>query len=252
MIIKVDARETELIKYIQGYLQREPFLNAGLQMEVENLPIGDIILSKSESDLVIIERKSINDLVASIKDGRYKEQSYRLQGSPFPKHNIMYLIEGDARHHKDKQMIYSSMSSIHYFHGFSVTRSFSIDESAYMICNMAYKINKSSNQNGYYCGNDLTKSKEENQENYCSVVKKVKKYNITVDNIGEIMLCQIPGVSSHTAKAIFQNFKSMSELIQSIQENESCLDNIGTVDSKNKFRKISKTTKEKIIQFLKV
>jgi len=256
MFIKVDARETELIKYIQGYLVREPFLNAGLELKIENLPIGDVIIcskdNDKEKDLLIIERKTITDLVASIKDGRYKEQSYRLQGSSFPKHHIIYLMEGDARHHKDKQMIYSAMCSIHYFHGFSTMRSFSIDETAYMLCNMAYKINKSTDQRGYY---EIDLTKTDHQElvvnNYCSVVKKVKKDNITPENIGQIMLCQIPGVSSHIAEAVFQKFKTMSELIRCIQENQGCLDSIGTIDSKNKFRKISKTTKEKMIQFLK-
>jgi len=48
MFIKVDARETELIKYIQGYLVREPFLNAGLELKIENLPIVQRIMIKKK------------------------------------------------------------------------------------------------------------------------------------------------------------------------------------------------------------
>jgi ERCC4-type nuclease len=257
MFIKVDSRETELIKYIKGYLEREPFLNAGLQLIVENLPLGDVIIMKDEEELIIIERKTVNDLVASIKDGRYEEQSYRLQGSKCHNHCIIYLIEGDVRYHKEKQTIYSAMCSIHYYKGFSTMRSFSIDETAYMICNMVYKINKNNNRIGYYCMNQLTKIENNENEgkthenNYSAVVKKVKKENVNAENIGEIMLSQIPGVSFHIAKAIFSEFKTMPKLIQSIQERDNCLDHIGTIDSKNKFRKISKTTKENIIKFLK-
>jgi len=249
MLIKVDMREADLIKYIQGYLARDPFLNEDIQIKIEALPIGDIILCKNDEELLIIERKSINDLMASIKDGRYEEQSYRLDGSTCPNHNIVYLIEGDARNHKDKQTIYSALCSIHYYKGFSTMRAFSLDETAYMICNMAYKINKSQTRVGYYC---LKENKIEKDNNYCSVVKKVKKDNITPENIGEIMLCQIPGVSSTIAKTICNQFKTMSLLIRAIQENDACLDNIGTTDAKNKFRKMSKTTKENIIRFLKV
>ena len=45
------------------------------------LDLGDIIISTNEDEeLMIIERKSLNDLASSIKDGRYAEQSYRLNG----------------------------------------------------------------------------------------------------------------------------------------------------------------------------
>ena len=40
----------------------------------------------------IIERKTLNDLSASILDGRYNEQKYRLKNSPYK--NIYYLFEG--------------------------------------------------------------------------------------------------------------------------------------------------------------
>jgi hypothetical protein len=86
---------------------------------------------------------------------------------------------------------------------------------------------------------------------YCNVIKKSKKENITPENIGEIMLCQIPGVSSSTALAILHEFKTLPNLIKSIQENETCLSNICTTDTKNKSRKISKTTIAKIVEFLK-
>ena len=41
----------------------------------------------------LIERKSLNDLESSIKDGRYNEQSLRLDKYDLANHNIYYLIE---------------------------------------------------------------------------------------------------------------------------------------------------------------
>ena len=35
-------------------------------------------------------------MLSSIKDGRYEEQSYRLNGLSHHNHNIVYLIEGDV------------------------------------------------------------------------------------------------------------------------------------------------------------
>ena len=97
MLIKIDNREQELIAEIQQVLSL--FDTKEIHIKVEMLPLGDIIISDDEdNDLIIIERKSINDLIASIKDGRYEEQSYRLNGLELHNHNIIYLIEGNIHH----------------------------------------------------------------------------------------------------------------------------------------------------------
>lgn len=284
MIIKIDMRENELLRKCQQTLEMVPnFKN--LVIQTENLPLGDIIINDGIVDRLIIERKSLTDLAASIKDGRYEEQSYRLNGIPHHNHNIIYLVEGDLakfntfKERVDKQTLYSAMFSINYFKGFSLIRSNSIEETAMIICNMAHKIGKNKSRNGYYANEILTENDcvaidvsmnedgtindntnnftnsitttSNNAKNYCSVVKKVKKDNITVDNIGEIMLCQIPGISSTTAIAILAQFKTIPNLIKCIQEDETCLDTICTLDSNNKARKISKTAISAIIKFLK-
>jgi ERCC4-type nuclease len=98
-------------------------------------------------------RKSIRDLSSSIKDGRYEEQSYRLNGSPFSNHNIIYLIEGDLnskflfKDRIDKISLYSAMFSLNHYKGFSVLRTFTIDETSLVICNMAYKMRKCDTEN---------------------------------------------------------------------------------------------------------
>lgn len=40
----------------------------------------------------IVERKTADDLAASIMDGRYEEQKYRLKGCGL--NNVIYLVEG--------------------------------------------------------------------------------------------------------------------------------------------------------------
>jgi ERCC4-type nuclease len=237
----------------------------------ENLPIGDIIIADNTDEKIIIERKTLSDLAASIKDGRYTEQSYRLDGISHHNHNIIYLIEGDMskynifKAHMDKETLYSAMFSINYYKGFSVMRSYSIDETALMICNMVYKILKS-DKPPYYINpkpkptTDDTSTEEHQDEpgeeqqdtkNYCKVVKKVKKDNITTENIGEIMLCQIPGVSSVTALAVLAKFTTLPKLIMAIQQDENCLKDISSTNTKGQVRKISKSCIQNIIQFLK-
>ena len=52
-----------------------------------------IIKDDDEKEVIIIERKTINDLSSSIRDSRYYEQSFRLSECNIPNHYIYYLIE---------------------------------------------------------------------------------------------------------------------------------------------------------------
>ena len=274
MLIKVDNREQDLLKQIQNLVL---FIPAFKQLKVETaaLPLGDIIIYDDNVEKLIIERKCLNDLLASIKDGRYEEQSYRLNGLNHPNHNIYYLIEGDvnkANRFKDnnieKLTLYSAMFSLNYYKGFSVMRTLSMEETAIFICNTANKLSKSEKK-AYYenkpqvntVANIITsengeKSLEgveqnlESDKDYISVVKKVKKENITPENIAEIMLCQIPGISSVTAIAIMDKFKTIPNLINEIHQNDNCLKDISYQNSKGQSRKINKTSLANIVKFL--
>ena len=90
MLIKIDNREKELIKLFENSI-----LPPEVSYSIETLNLGDIIIENEGNELVLFERKTLNDLASSIKDKRYIEQSMRLQHyKPFHNHNIIYLIEG--------------------------------------------------------------------------------------------------------------------------------------------------------------
>ena len=149
MKIKIDCREHDLIKQIHKMMEEIPRFK-DIKIEIISLPIGDIIIENSKECLkLLIERKSINDLLSSIKDGRYEEQSYRLASYEHPNHNIIYIIEGDINRPKsflnksnDKQTTHSAILSLNYYKGFSVIRTFSLEETAFFILNSANKIGK--------------------------------------------------------------------------------------------------------------
>lgn len=289
MIIKVDTREPDLLQKLNHLVSSIPnFKN--IIVKSETLPIGDIIICDETEAItglepvekLIIERKSISDLLSSIKDGRYEEQSYRLNGLNHHNHNIIYLVEGDvnknnyfkSRNDNEKLMAYSAMFSLNYYKGFSVFRSFSLEETAMIICNMAYKLEKeASGKKAFYKNNvapqpqpnietNLEKNSEQYDEvqqpnmneqsesDYVNVVKKVKKENITPDNIGAIMLCQIPGISSVTALAIMEQYKNLPNLIKELETNNDCLKDISSTNPKGQTRKINKTSLANIVKFL--
>jgi ERCC4-type nuclease len=287
MFIKIDTREPDLLQHI-NHLQSTIPIFKNLIIKSETLPIGDIIIANGEEEKLIIERKSVSDLLASIKDGRYEEQSYRLNGMNHHNHNIIYLIEGDVSkvnrfkgdNRVEKLTLYSAMFSLNYYKGFSVFRSFSLEETATLICNMAYKIEKElGNKQPYYNNktvlsvaevatvasvseepkanvSEIVKEEgvqvqeEADDKDYIGVVKKVKKDNITADNIDEIMLCQVPGISSVSAIAIIQKFKSLANLIKELEANNDCLNDVSYINTKGQSRKINKTCAINIVKFL--
>lgn len=327
MKLVIDCREKELLKQInQQVLFTPPFKK--IKVTSENLPIGDILIKDdSDNDLLIIERKTIPDLLSSIKDGRYEEQSYRLNGMEHPNHNIMYLIEGDTNNKKyfqkvDKMTFYSSLLSLNYYKGFSVIKTQNLTETAVFICNSLIKIQKNNdlkrqpfyinnivksndtntntntnndendknnnttgdtnndeNDNNFKQDGSLIKmrkdaileidtlSEEEQTEekDYVHVVKKVKKENVTTNNIDEIMLSQIPGISSTISIAIIRKFKSIKNIVETydnfIKEKQcetiskelvckELFNDIFYTNSKGDRRKITKTSVNNLYQYL--
>jgi ERCC4-type nuclease len=204
----------------------------------ERMAIGDIAILRptpaaadnaqdGESLVILFERKTIYDLAASIKDGRYKEQSFRLTNTAaLHNHNIVYIIEGDLAKYDVKRggmsmsAIQSAMVSLMYYKGFSVYRTMNLDETAIFIQNFADKLDTEDGKRTPYYGNTCTGTgagagtinhgeNVEKEEEYCDVaVKKEKRDYITRENIGVIMLSQIPGVSTKIATAIMKKYNN--------------------------------------------
>jgi ERCC4-type nuclease len=178
------------------------------EIRSERLPLGDIILHDSEQqkDIVIFERKTLVDLAASIRDGRYKEQSFRLietaAATGFNIHHIVYIIEGDIAQYDErhtqitKTALQSAMVSLMYYKGFSVIRTMNISETAEFIIHFADKVAKE----GPLAHDISTNAYSE------VAAKKEKRDYITRENIGEIMLSQVPGVSPKIAAAILSKY----------------------------------------------
>lgn len=270
MIIKVDYREAVLLDKINAFLSINKKQN--ITVTSENLPLGDIIICDDQGkEKIIIERKTLQDLAASIRDGRYKEQSFRLNECSMHNHNIVYLIEGNLASYKpfmfgkspvDKYALMSSMVSINYYKGFSLYKSNSLDESAEWLIQVAYKLDKEGG-NAFYMHNNNTQVAttvtDENEEHtladadadkYSTVMKRTKKNNITPENIGEIILNQIPGVSSVVSIVIMEKFKTIKNLIEVLSNDTKALDGFKTVNKDGKSRKISKTSIQNIYTYL--
>lgn len=265
MKLIADNRETEVLRKINTLIATVP-KNKEIKLEIKQLPVGDFIICDDENkELILVERKTISDLLASIKDNRYSEQSLRLNSLPMQNHNIIYLIEGEinttpgfcetqsALTPAEESLIYSTIISLNIYKGFSVIRTFSSLETATFLCNLVLKITKK-NKEFYYNNLNLNfDNQNKNNENneYLNVIKIQKKENITADNINEIMLSQIPGISIITAKSIIKKYKTIYDLIKAVKNNDPELSSLKIGEDENKKRKISKSVLKSLNDYLK-
>jgi len=264
MQILIDERESQLFDACKLLIPENT-----VTLEKRVLHLGDAAIQVESKDIVLFERKSIRDLLASIKDGRYEEQSHRLiHSSQIHTHNILYIVEGmysQTRDSKEKQTVLSAIASLQIFKGFSVLRTCSLNETAETIVSFALKLDRDlkkgkvpmfsisptmKNESYIESLENATIEEAEPAKKYCEVVKKVQKENITPQNVGEIILSQIPGISSTTAIAIMGRFSSFSDFMEKIRADSDALRDMQYIDSSGKSRKISSTVLKNIRIYL--
>lgn len=212
---------------------REHALLARMNAESKQMSIGDISIEKEDQTIILIERKTVADLAASICDGRYQEQQYRLLESTLPPHRIVYLIEGsmDTPTSLPKKNLESALLSL-WFHGFSVMHTCSLDGTVEYLTMLVEKVKK-----------DAT------EKDYISMVKIKKKDKLTPENIDGLMMSQIPGISTVTAKALLDVYGTLYELTMKLKETPSLLDTFTTGEKK---RKLSKKVIESLQLYLHI
>lgn len=201
----IDNREIELIKKLQK----------NHEITVEQLPIGDIIFRQGEEVILVIERKTVKDLKASICDGRGREQKARLLGS-FPKHRIMYLVEGtnldvpitSKISGMPVSTLVGSMINTQLRDNIRVYKTSGLVETTGFLVKMREKLEK-----------DMDKFfKDEEQKvsasKYASTLKKSKKANMTPQVWFIAQLSLIPQVTEKVASEIVAVYPTIGQLIQ--------------------------------------
>ena len=223
----IDNREHKLIALFQ---------KMQFPIEVKALDIGDIIIKASESckksyqdkdqryeSIFIFERKSISDMISSIKDGRYKEQKARLQSMMLNRktHKIFYLLEGDTQclSEKDKKLIYGSWISTQFRDGIEIIRTISVLETIHFLCRLLDRLNKNGHQS-------LT-PKDVSMSN----LNQVEPYNeIKIEN----------NIETNTAPKTTSNLSNDKTNIKSIQIASNQLSDDSAFNTNDKNIKVTK------------
>jgi len=255
----IDTREIKLIECLR---------QISISFEVANLLIGDIILQhtlqmneRMITYEIIIERKCIQDMIASIKDGRYKEQKIRLQAEHIKNNNnnqrqiiIAYILEGtlaDLRLPADKNILLGSIVSSIFRDKIPILRTYSLQETTDLIMRIYERLNKDvkdffniSNTHNITLTpitpitdesisnkqqpnleqpnlEQLQNNKINTNSHYLAVIKKNKKDNMTPTMWNINCLCGIPGVSTNIAIKIAEKYPTLKNLLEAYQ---SCTD----------------------------
>jgi len=200
MNIIIDNREQQLIKLFKEYEKN---------IIIKNLDIGDIIYKLNDDIIYIIERKTFNDLGASIKDGRYKEQKIRLLSNS--NNNIYYIIEGDFNSCTtlNKKALLGSIINMIFRDNIKIIFSYDIKQTYDILLQIKEKyINGKFNQNN-----------QNNQNDYISCIKLNKKKNMDKKTCNIIQLATIPGISKNIAKIIIDKYNTIDNLITEFKLN---------------------------------
>lgn len=235
--IIIDNREAKLLQII---MERDlDFYKDTISIHKEQLDISDIIINYNDQLLFYYERKTVSDFVASIKDGRYKEQKARLLSSNA--NSINYIIEGDSitsiKNKNNQKMITSAYINSIYRDNINILFSNDLNDTATLLLLIATKIidNPSNFINKPTVNTDYI--------DVCKI-KTEKNKNIDKKTCYLLQLSQIPTISKELAKNIYNEYPSLSSLLAALNATD---DKIGLL---TKIDKIGKTKATTIINYL--
>jgi crossover junction endonuclease MUS81 len=281
----LDSREVKLIELIKSKSPND----FKIPYSTENLQIGDIIIKHTLDNItysLIIERKCVTDMIASIKDGRYKEQKIRLLAelANSPNTIITYLLEGsisELRLPQDKTMFNGSIISSTFRDKISIIRTYSLAETLDILIRLHDRFTKDitdfftpkktntqslvqpiqSNQN-----NSIQTTQEQDtsvsdvvdgvNSLYLQSIKKCKKDNLTAVTWNHMCYMNIPGISSNIAIKIAEVYPKLKDLILAYQtldsesEKQNLLANIILTETDKQKRRLGTVISKRVYQYI--
>lgn len=279
----IDYREHNIKDYFDNYDFSKDKNLKNIVYNVENLDLGDILIKKDEKVVLIIERKTLQDLYSSINDGRYKEQKIRLKNN-YNSKQILYIIEDcNVKFIKNKfsnfeSIINGAIINSIFRDDIKLIRTKSVDETILYIKTLMKKVKNNIEFFEYHNASDNLKLKSEVSCNtssnnskdvkiieiksnsvgnsYVDNIKIKKKENNNPKNCNIIMLCQVPGVSTKISKTIFDKYTNLSNLVleynklETLKEKEILLKDYTYPINQNKTRKIGPVLSKRIYEYL--
>lgn len=199
--VEIDHREHQLINLCKDELS--------LDISIVPLDAGDIRLSFNDTILIVIERKTISDLISSIKDGRYRDQKFRLIDN-YEKSKIMYIIEGCIYGESSTDAVKGAIINTLIRDDIKVINLKDVKDTATFIRDIVLRVSKDPNK--YIQGQGFQSTKD--------MVCHSKKSYVTKESYGLNAISQIPGVSKLTAQCLLNHYGSFHNFVMNGQIEE--------------------------------
>ena len=223
-----------------------------INIEYKNLDIGDYLIEKDQDNSIIVERKTIEDYAASIRDGRNREQKKRIK-SIYPNNRILYIVEGDLNKNNksykfNKVAPYTIISSIvntMLRDNIFVMHTSNKEETIFFLEKLYKKLDKQ--------GLSFIDKKSDYTTDIVQTIDKKKNKNIDKETCNLMMLCNIPKVSIKTAERILLNYGDIATLIQDLKNTnaENRIENLQNIPNIGKTnRKLPKDVCNNIVKYL--
>jgi ERCC4-type nuclease len=233
-MLKVDHREGKCKEYFDEHK---------VECTLENLVYGDFqICNKEGQILFIFERKTNADLLASIKDGRYKNQKASLFAA-FKPSQIYYIIEGQVDFKETtvqtKKMLQGAVINMMLRDKIGVFTTKSVEETCSLLLNMFHRVCE-----------EPSKYAIEAQAIHKQEVVETKSSD-DPQKVFKSMLCQLPHLNTTSANELVSQFHSMKDLmvkLHSFPSKEECVAFLNTI--KVNGRKCSKRIVESLVENL--
>eukprot|EP01114_Cavostelium_apophysatum_P000980 TRINITY_DN10848_c0_g1_i1.p1 TRINITY_DN10848_c0_g1~~TRINITY_DN10848_c0_g1_i1.p1 ORF type:complete len:325 (+),score=75.25 TRINITY_DN10848_c0_g1_i1:74-1048(+) len=198
--ITIDHRESRLKELFSGQSN----------VTFKNLDVGDVMFEYNGQLVMIIERKTIGDVIASIRDKRWREQKMRLVGH-YPLDKILYLVEGKHTEGTMNQVQYhGAVLNTIFRDGIKYLRTESTKETEAVLSIIAKKLQ--SKQAADMLGKDPKLLLDNVEDNYLTTIHRRKKLNLTTRVCFRSQLAQIPNIGSAAALAVINKYPSMLQL----------------------------------------
>lgn len=205
-----------IVKLVADVRERWFFEVEGIEEEVESrsLPLGDFVIDINGFVAVLVERKTMADLWASIRDSRHREQLGRLRQAREAGVRVIYLIEGSLSQWADeveRRSVRTAFTNIMLRDGIPVWFTLSPSESRDALMDMATRVASHPEW--------ITTSVDEEDLPKTAQLAPRRTVSNPLD-VMSAMLTAIPRVSTKTAKALLDHFKprNIEELARSIRE----------------------------------
>ncbi|KAL9621674.1 MAG: hypothetical protein Q9160_003927 [Pyrenula sp. 1 TL-2023] len=205
----------------------------------------DLDLSSSENVEIVLphglERKRLDDLISSIKDGRFHEQKFRLRKSGL--RNITYLIEDFSlsaeRSDRYGDAVGSAIANTQVVNGYFVKRTTKLDDSIRYLARMTRLLKKKyegrellvipsealSPQTYLPMVSELRRKQPDDEHDHCityaafsSLVSKSSTLSLR-DVFLKMLMCT-RGVTGEKALEIQKRWKTPRELVEALEEME--------------------------------